>query len=353
MTSIRRHILALPVSGPRGTSARYRLYQFIPTLKASGFHVEVICPSERAPRLASSRGSRAEELYLRDRARSADLVFIQKRLFPHPLLRRMATLGKPFVFDFDDALFTSPQPQSLMAGLQTRARLAGALKAAACVIAGNNYLADFARARARRVELLPTCVDVHRYRAKTEFASRGLNLGWIGARENQDQLATLQPVLAELSPRIPGMRLTVISDEYAVMDGVEVVNHIWSPEDETEAIGAFDIGLMPIKDTAWNRGKCGLKILQYMAAGVPPVCSAMGANLDIIQPGVDGFLCRSPSDWRDAILRLAGDSALRREVSFRARAKVEKLYSTDVIGRKLIDLLNSILREAGQLDREP
>ncbi|MFH0953792.1 MAG: glycosyltransferase family 4 protein [Verrucomicrobiota bacterium] len=334
-----RRILVLPVSGPRGSSARYRAYQLLPVLRDSGFHVEVVPPAERRPTLRQI----SEESYLLHRAEHVDLVLIQKRLFPMGFIRRLAALGKPVVFDFDDALFASPDHRSLADRLWVRARLGGVLKAAACVIAGNRYLADYAAARARRVEVLPTCVDVRRYQEKNDYAGRGLNLGWIGSHVTRRHLDALQPVLAELSPKISGMQLTVVSDEAFSMRGVNVAYRVWSPDDETEAIRAFDVGLMPLQDSAWTRGNCGLKALQYMAAGVPVVCSAVGANPDLVESGVDGFLCRTDNEWREAVLRLAADPALRRDVGLRGRAKVEQLYSVEVVGRRLAELLSSIL----------
>lgn len=343
-----RKILFLTISGPKGASARYRAYQFVPFLEEAGFAVEAAPPRWRRTGLMRFFARRTEESELLAKAAAAEVVVIQKRLLSRGFIRRLTAAGTPYVFDFDDAIFTSARgPRSLPTQLRVIARLTSTLRGAACAIAGNEYLAEYARAFARRVDVLPTSVDVRRYAVKDSYATPSLDLGWVGSQVTFPYLNLLQPVLSRLSAQLPGLRLTVVADQDYAMPGVSVRNVRWNEDTEAATISSFDIGLMPLDDSPWTRGKCSLKALQYMAAGVPAVCSAVGANLDILENGMDGFLCTTHDEWRDTILRLAADPELRRAVGRRGRAKVERSYSVERTAPKFIELIRSVLAGDG------
>lgn len=340
---MRRKLLILTKSDSKGASTRYRAHQYLPHLKDAGFEAKVVPPAPPGRGILRPIHRMKEESRLLRQAGEADVILIQKRLVSARLVMNLAKLGKPVVFDFDDAIFTSPKGDwSSLTRSRVRKRLTAILQASCLVLAGNRYLAEFAGRWARRVEVLPTAIDLTRYRLKAVFGAAELTLGWMGSQVNHRYLDLLQSPLSALVREMPQVSLTVVSDKDYSLPGLRVKNLRWSEATEIEDLLSFDIGLMPLEDTEWTRGKCGLKALQYMAAGLPAVCSAVGVNGEIIEDKQDGFLCRSDADWKSALSQLASDPALRAEVGRRGRAKVEQRYSVDRIGKRLVDLLSSL-----------
>jgi len=338
-----RKLLVLPNSDRRGASARYRVYQYLPALERAGFTVEtVVAVKSRRPLLRLLDRAREESRLLRA-VRDADLVLIQKRLLSRHFVDRLRRAGKPIVFDLDDAIFTSPKGDwSAITRWRVRERLRRVLRASALVLVGNDYLRSYVERDARRAVVLPTAVEIARYRVKTDSGGDGVRIGWIGSRVNHRYLAPLTPVLQRLTEEIPRLRLVVVSDEDYAADGVAVENRRWMEETEVEDLLTFDVGVMPLVDDEWTRGKCALKALQYMAAGVPAVCSAVGVNNDVIEHGADGFLCASEEQWHETLARLAADPRLRRAVGCRGRETVERRYSAEKMGTRLAALLDGL-----------
>lgn len=336
----KKKILFLTVSGRNGASSRYRVYQFLPSFEAAGLDVRVIPPAQRPRGIMRLLSGMREEADLLKAAAAADVVFIQKRLFGAGFIRRLGRLGKRIVFDFDDSIFTSPAGDwSALTRARVRGRFRAVLGAADLVIAGNSFLAGYAAENgAKSVEVLPTAVDVSRYSVK-EHKAGPVTFGWIGSSVNHRYIDTLADVLPSLAREFGGLRLLVVSDRDYFMDGVEVENRRWSEAREAADILDMDIGLMPLADDGWTRGKCALKALQYMASGVPPVCSAVGANKEVIDHGVDGFLASGSLDWMDALHELIRQPERRAEVGLAARRKVEERYSLDVYAARLAGLL--------------
>jgi glycosyltransferase involved in cell wall biosynthesis len=229
-------------------------------------------------------------------------------------------------------------------------RLAAILRRAGRVIAGNRYLADYAAPAARAVTVLPTGVDLtpfpeERVRRATESrrARRdGARIGWIGSRSSLRYLKALADPLRQVCARVPGARLVQVCNDFVDLPGVPTEKRPWSAEAEAEDLLGFDVGLMPIDDQPFARGKCGLKILQYHAAGVPVVASPVGANRDIVREGETGLLAEGAEGWEAAISRLLADPELGARLARAGRAQVAASYSSQVIGTRLA----GILREA-------
>lgn len=336
----KKKILFLTISGRNGASSRYRVYQFLPSLEAAGFEPRVIPPAPRSRGMARLFAGIREEKGLLRAASECDTVFIQKRLFGTGFIGRLRELGRTIIFDYDDSIFTSPAGDwSFLTRARVAARLKTILGAADIVVAGNRFLADYATAvGARRAEVLPTAVDVSRYAMK-EHKAGPVTLGWIGSSVNHRYLDGLSGVLPLICGSYSGTRLLVVSDRDYEMDGVTVENRRWSEAREAADILDMDIGLMPLADDGWTRGKCALKALQYMACGVPPVCSAVGANNEVIAHGVDGFLATGTLDWRDGLEGLIRSPERRNAVGIAARRKVETGYSLGVYAGRLAGLL--------------
>jgi glycosyltransferase involved in cell wall biosynthesis len=192
--------------------------------------------------------------------------------------------------------------------------------------------------------VIPTVLDTGRYRTKVHAPRDVVTLGWIGHSMNFRYLRDLAPALRRLAASRP-VRLLVVADQPFGLEGLEVENRAWSEARETADLLDMDIGLMPLADDEWTRGKCAFKAIQYMAAGVPPVASDVGANRQLVDPGQDGFLASTEQQWFDAMDRLAADADLRARLGRTARAKVEAGYSLQRTGPIVAQLFTDLLRE--------
>lgn len=305
-------------------STRYRVSLFLPILREAGIDAEV-----REIRSGVLERYRV----VRDAARY-DAVVIQKRLFARPVLGLLRRRARRLVFDFDDAVNLGRDGESRTRG----GRFAAMVRAADLTIAGNAYLRDQAAALgAARVEVLPTALDVRRY-ALHEPKDDAV-LGWIGGGGNVPYLETIVPALAAAAAREPRLRLRVISNRFPKAAGVPVESRPWSEERETEDLREVDIGLAPLPDDPWTRGKCGFKILQYMAAAVPVVASPVGVQATIVEHGRTGFLASTPKEWTDGVIELAGDVGKRKAFGLAGRRKVEREFAAERVGAKLAKLL--------------
>lgn len=248
---------------------------------------------------------------------------------PALLERLIARKGAAMFLDFDDAIFrlhTSAANRRL-GWLKFPGKTAALCRLATRVVVGNSYLADYAKRYNQRVSIVPTSIDVDRYRPSGRAVARGrVVIGWTGSSTSQTHLEAFAGPLRRLAAR-GDVELRVISNRRFELPGVPVSWRPWSAETEVEEIGKFDVGIMPMPDDEWSKGKCALKLLQYMALGIPTVGSAVGANLDVIQHGENGLLARSDEEWVASLERLAVDHALRLRLGRAGRLTVEQGYS--------------------------
>jgi glycosyltransferase involved in cell wall biosynthesis len=207
-------------------------------------------------------------------------------------------------------------------------RFASVCRTADVVIAGNAYLRDEAALWTRRTEVIPTCVDPARYRlAEHGRAGSGVQLAWIGSSSTLQGLETVRPMLEGLGRAIRGLRLKIICNRFLRLDHLPVVARRWSEATEAADLAAADIGISWLPDDLWSRGKCGLKILQYMAAGLPVVANPVGLQASLVRHGETGFLARTPGEWTEAIRRLAEEPDLRRRMGLTGRFSIEKEFN--------------------------
>lgn len=305
-------------------STRLRMLPVGEYLRQRGHAVSLV----ELPRSAIGR------LGLLQRARRNDAVVLQKKLFPVPYVALLRRANPNLIFDVDDAvMFHELERGEAVTGKFFR-RFAAIAAASRVVVAGNAYLAEFARAARNKddgsVAVLPTPIDTRHLFAKTEYGQgEGLIIGWMGTKGNLHQLKPLSSAFRALQTRIPGLRLRIVADRGIDLPGVVVETKPWSAGEEANDLRSFDIGIMPLEDNLWNRGKGGYKLLQYMAAGLPAVASPVGINADIVHAGENGFLARNEAEWHHTLLTLAADTELRRRIGEAARATIEDAYSLD------------------------
>jgi glycosyltransferase involved in cell wall biosynthesis len=279
-----------------------------------------------------------------------DLVLLQKKLFPGAYIRLLRRANPRLLFDVDDAIMFHELERGEPVTGRFFQRYSTTAAAACMVIAGNRYVAEFARAARPSggqadIAILPTPIDTNHLTAKPAHdAGDGFVVGWIGTKGNLYQLSPLADALREVQAQVPGFRLRVIADAAPELAGIIVESQPWRYATEAADLHGFDVGIMPLADTLWNRGKGGFKLLQYMAAGLPAVASPVGINTDIVRPGDNGFLAADPAAWREALLALAGDGQLRRRVGAAARRTVEGGYSVEHYLDNYVDIIERCLK---------
>jgi glycosyltransferase involved in cell wall biosynthesis len=349
-------VLLLSRYGPLGASSRVRFYQFLPALAARGVDVDVapLLSDEavksryrgRVTSLVDVVRMYGERLLCLRRPARYDLIWLEKELFPWLPALAEVLLGRarvPYVVDYDDAVFHQyDQSPSWWVRTLLGAKIDAVMRNAAMVTAGNDYLASRARrAGARRVEVIPSVVDAARYPprpARSSGATNDFVIGWIGSPTTEKYLGAIAPALAAL--RGEGARLVLVGARAPALRALDPEIRPWSESSEVAEIQRFDVGIMPLTDDPWSRGKCGYKLIQYMAAGLPVVASPVGVNGTIVEPGTSGYLARDNEEWAAALRRLRDDRAAAL-MGQAGRARVEREFSSQAVLPRLEELLRA------------
>ncbi|MGE0607147.1 MAG: glycosyltransferase family 4 protein [Pirellulales bacterium] len=315
-------VLAL-TEAPNHVCYRYRIEAFAAALAASGWTLESL------PLLPGTFQRNAQ---IRAAA-SADVVILQRKLMPLWQIRVLRRHARCLVYDFDDALFH--RDSYSRKGPMSWGRLArfwATIYAADAVIAGNPYLREQASAyiQPERVHLVPTTVDLKLY-PLAHHHRRGpdIKLVWIGQHSTLSCLNHASQQLAAAAERLPGLELRVICNRFPELRGISVVPRQWSMAGEAFELADADIGISWLPDDAWSQGKCGLKVLQYMAAGLPVIANPVGMNKEMVVHGKTGFLAATPAEWAEAAARLSQDLDLRRRMGAAGRETVSQLFSVE------------------------
>jgi len=325
-------------------ASRYRFYQFLPYLEEAGIQCQVepffddeyyqlkhagIAPTRMLPYIAG-RYARRLKLLAGLKKHHFALAAVENQVMPYePGLGEaiLAARGVPFTLEFDDAIYLTRFHGS---------KLTRTLKAATHVIVGNQHLYDYAIGHTRKVEVVPTVVDMARYRAAAAVRKpkNRFVVSWIGLPVNFPYLATVEPALARLAHEFP-LEFRVISAGSYNLPGVPVHFVPWSEEGEVMALAESHAGIMPLPDQEWERGKCGLKLIQYMATGLAAVCSPVGVNRDLVSHGRNGMLATTTAQWEQCLRTLCFDAAARDAMGEQARQTIEERYSLQSWGPRL------------------
>jgi glycosyltransferase involved in cell wall biosynthesis len=350
----RPRILFLTKYTRAGASSRYRTFQFLPFLHEAGLDCEVAPLFDDAYLASKYRLGRGHpidvaralgrRLFHLLRVRRFDLLVLEYELlpyFPAWIERLLAHHGVRYTVDYDDALFHQyDQHRSRLLRSMLGSKIATVMRGARLVTAGNEYLADYAaHAGAKWVEQVPTVVDLRKYTPRwTDNDRSTVIIGWIGSPATAKYLDAVAGPLAQVC-RDTGARVRLVGAGSAALPGVPVDLLAWDETTETLDIAEFDIGIMPLADGLWEQGKCGFKLVQYMACGVPVVASPVGVNRRIVEPGVHGFLASSAQQWVQTLTDLVQDAGLRARMGVEGRRRVENFYSTQVVAPRLARLL--------------
>ena len=282
-----------------------------------------------------------------------DIVYIFREaalLGPPWFERKIAMSGVPIVFDFDDAVFVSYKSPSngYLSYLKFPGKTAEICRLSTYVMAGNKYLADYAFQNNKNVTIIPTTIDTDKYTFIERREPETIVVGWSGSFSTIQHLDTIRDVLQELA-RDEKFLLRVIGTPVYKIPGVDTEAIAWRSETEIEDLRRIDIGLMPLPDENWTKGKCGLKALQYMALGIPTICSPVGVNSTIIQDGENGLLADGKAEWVDKIKRLIHSAKMRRDMGRAGRGTVEKYYSAKTIAPRVLEVFRSAVKASQKI----
>ncbi len=327
--------MMLKVLLSRNAGTRYRFPQFVPYLARNGIHVDL-------ERIDSSPLKFFRMLH---GLKEADIVVILRKLMPRwkqKLLRRFA---KKIIFEYDDAImYRSSRWENQHSGTRTR-RFRDMLKICDAVIAGNKFLRAEALkyVKEEKVHIIPTVVDIERYSPRTyDVARNGIIIGWLGSRGTLHYLKNLLPVFEDIGKKFPSVQLKIVCNDFFDVSSMGVIKKEWSEADEVDDLRSFDIGLGPLTDDVWTRGKCGLKLIQYLAVGVPVICSPVGANKEIVIDGEVGLWASDRRAWIDKLSLLIDKPELRKKMGEKGRERIKKQYSLQAMGPKLIAMITQL-----------
>lgn len=321
-----RELLVLS-KGADAPSTRYRAAQYFSRLEAAGYHA-------RHLDLAGGIGNYASALAA---ARRADVVLVLRKTLPSVPLWALRRSSKRLVFDLDDAIFCNTDGSPSSTRMSRFARMASVCDR---VLAGNDFLAEVSQRFNRNVDIIPTAVDVDRYVPSPGKPAGVFDVVWIGSSSTRKYLEEAIPALRLAAARIPGLRLKIIADFDLDNPGFPTLPIRWQIDSEASELASSHVGIAPMRHDDWSRGKCALKVLQYMAAGLPVISSPVGVNGQAVLPGQTGYLPCDTAGWVEALVELA--NAPLRAVAFgqAGRARVESHYSLERVANDLVAALD-------------
>ncbi|MBI3500935.1 MAG: glycosyltransferase [Bacteroidetes bacterium] len=279
-----------------------------------------------------------------------DIIFIQREafmtgstFFEKGLKKRKVKI----VFDFDDAIWLPnvSEENKKFERLKNPEKTSEIISLSDLIIAGNNYLAEYAKQFNKNVYIIPTTIDTEYHKKQIVKKDERICIGWTGSHTTIQHFEHAVPMLKKLKEKYGDkIYFKVIGDENYFNDELNIRGVKWSFPDEIEQLSEIDIGIMPLPDDEWAKGKCACKALQYMSLEIPSVMSAMGMNCEIVSEGVNGFLAKEDDEWLEKISLLAEDSELRKKIGADARKTVEANYSVNSQKEKYLDVLKKSLR---------
>jgi glycosyltransferase involved in cell wall biosynthesis len=316
-----KRILFFTHQNPQG----YRIQQYFPYLEACDFQVELKTTREPWPALVKSIAL-------------SDIVYIQRLLLSPLKLLLLRASAKKIIYDFDDAVMYGTRNVS-----RTRMkRFEGMVRSADLIFCGNSFLlAEAKRFKEDHSFYVPTVVDTDAYPVKAHTEKVPFVVGWMGSASTLRYLLDIEELFLTL-PLTGQVQFIVVADKAPPFKGDGIMFKRWNKLHENHLLLSFDVGIMPLKEDLWSEGKCGLKLVQYMATGLPSIARSVGVAKEMITDGVNGFLCNNFDEWKEGIEKLHKDTTLRRNMGKAAREIAEEKYSLKVWGPRIAEIIGTL-----------
>lgn len=311
-------------------STRYRALAYFERLRLDGWE----------PAHLSAHRSLRSRLRILRAVRSADVVVLLRKTFGIFYIQLLRKLSRYLILDFDDAVFC----KSNGGFSKTRSdRFKRTVSLCDGIWAGNRFLSQAAKKYNPAVSVLPTALDPSKYEKSLDKPEKKMVFVWIGSKSTSKYLKAELPTLEKLADQFSHIELKIVADFTLFSDRLTITAVPWSDATEAQALLTSHIGIAPMPDNDWTKGKCGLKVLQYMAAGLPVISAPSGVNAEIIEDGDTGFLPRNDEEWYRAVKMLDKNQALREQIGEAGRRKVRNEYSLDVVYQKMKHSLDGIV----------
>jgi glycosyltransferase involved in cell wall biosynthesis len=354
-----KHLLILPRYTEKGPSSRVRMIQYLPYLKEAGFDVAIhpffddgyidSLYSHQPIKIPAVIHSYWDRIGISLHKRRYDLIWLQQELLPWvPFCIEKILYSKniPLLVDYDDAVFHRYDlHKDYFIRLLLSRKIDHVMEISSGLTVGNAYIADRAeQAGARNVHILPSVVDTEKYHCKPREDHPDFVIGWLGTPKTVHFLETIQPALKKVLNNTT--RLIIVgADIPDSLKNLPIQSQSWNEDTEIDQILQFDIGIMPLIDAPFERGKCGYKLIQYMACGLPVVASPVGVNQSIVEHGMNGFLASTMDEWIDALIKLRSSIDLRLKMGIAGRKKVESYYSLEKNANQWVIMFDKIVAE--------
>ena len=343
-------ILFLTKYDSMGASSRYRFFQFYDFYKENNIEIttqtffddEYIIDLYRGKRnIRSILIAYIKRFFTLFSVKKYDLLVVEKELFPYlPAVfeRILKLMGIKYIVDYDDAIFHQyDNSNNKIIKLFLSNKIAKVMKYSRLVVAGNSYLANYATNKGAKAIIVPTVIDLEKYDkvVASQKDNKEVVIGWIGSPSTSKYLTFLEDVFIELSQKYI-IKVHIIGSTVSPFKNFNAKLIKWSEDSEIEEMKKFDIGIMPLLDSPWERGKCGFKLIQYMGCSLPVVGSPIGVNSEIIDHDNNGFLAGTIEEWMDSFEILIKDENLRRKFGKIGKEEVEKFYSKNSVKKILL-----------------
>jgi len=315
--------------GEQDSSTRYRALQYFPYFKSVGWQ----------PQHVTISGGVLAIVHALISAKKSDVVVLLRKSLPFPILWLLRKASKKMIFDFDDAIFCNSD------GSYSQTRMSRFIKTATMcdhIFAGNAYLAQEASKYNPAVTIIPTSVDSNKYALPRQNKPGNTVLVWIGSSSTRKYLEQALPFLEKAALAVPNLQLDVIADFELNSEHLAINSIAWSESSEAAALSKADIGIAPMPETDWTKGKCALKVLQYMAAGLPVISSKSGVNAYVVEDGVNGYLVSEDMQWSERIALMSKDKHNLKKMSLAGISRVKSEFDIEVVFQKLLAVLTNL-----------
>lgn len=345
----------------RSPSQRFRFEQYLEFLKQNGYDYDfsfLISPEDDkvfySPGNLLTKGIIFLKCFTKRlgdvmKANSYDIIFIQREAFMTGTTffeKQFARSKAKVIFDFDDSIWMQnvSDANKKFSFLKDASKTSSIIALSDMVFAGNQYLADYAKPFNSNIRIVPTTIDTDEYQRMEQPGNGRVCIGWSGSITTIQHFKFAVPALLKIKKKYGDrIKIKVIGDANYKNEELDVVSLNWNKQDELRELSSFDIGIMPLPDDEWAKGKCGLKGLQYMALKIPTIMSPVGVNSQIIQSGVNGFLASTDDEYVEAISTLIDNETLRKKMGEEGRRTVVEQYSVKALQQKYLQYYNEVL----------